>query len=176
MEAALSGDRIAVAGVARRLAYIPRLMRALNSRAGRPLSDPDLEDASSEAVYAAWRKAAQYDGCVRLESWLYGFVWIEFRRARRLRSLRQPNAEVLLDQVAERPDHSLDTVERHELLAIAVDKLPDDERAAVALKHFDGLTFEMIAARLSIPVSTSKSRYYRGLRLLRGRLADQDAT
>lgn len=107
---------------------------------------------------------------------MYGFVWIEFRRARRLRSLRQPNAEALLCQVAEQPDHSLDEIEGHELLATAMDKLPDEERAVVALKHFDGLTFELIAARLSIPVGTSKSRYYRGLRLLRVRLTDQDAT
>ena len=45
------------------------------------------------------------------------------------------------------------------------------EEAVVRLKHYDDLSFVEIGRLLEIPVNTVKSRYYRGLRWLRARLA-----
>jgi RNA polymerase sigma-70 factor (ECF subfamily) len=55
-------------------------------------------------------------------------------------------------------------------LALALGELPEDQRAAVHLKLWEGLTFEEIAAALEIPPNTAASRYRYGLDKLRGRL------
>ena len=55
-------------------------------------------------------------------------------------------------------------------LADALVKLPDEQRAVVHLKLWEGLTFEQIAAALDIPPNTAASRYRYGLDKLRERL------
>jgi RNA polymerase sigma-70 factor, ECF subfamily len=55
-----------------------------------------------------------------------------------------------------------------EELAIALEALPEEQRAVVHLKLWEGLTFEEIAAALEIPPNTAASRYRYGLDKLRG--------
>ncbi|MBI3851077.1 MAG: sigma-70 family RNA polymerase sigma factor [Verrucomicrobia bacterium] len=55
-------------------------------------------------------------------------------------------------------------------LSEAVGKLPDDQRAVVHLKLWEGLTFDAIAGLLDIPPNTAASRYRYGLDKLRERL------
>ena len=55
-------------------------------------------------------------------------------------------------------------------LAEALAGLPEDQRAVVHLKLWDGLTFEQIADALEIPLNTAASRYRYGLDKLRERL------
>ncbi len=55
-------------------------------------------------------------------------------------------------------------------LAEALAELPEDQRAVVHLKLWDGLTFEQIAGALDIPLNTAASRYRYGLDKLRERL------
>jgi RNA polymerase sigma-70 factor, ECF subfamily len=57
-----------------------------------------------------------------------------------------------------------------EELAMALGELPEEQRAVVHLKLWEGLTFEEIAAALEIPPNTAASRYRYGLDKLRGRL------
>jgi len=55
-------------------------------------------------------------------------------------------------------------------LAEALGELPDDQRAVVHLKLWEGLTFEEIAEALAISPNTAASRYRYGLDKLRERL------
>jgi RNA polymerase sigma-70 factor, ECF subfamily len=57
-----------------------------------------------------------------------------------------------------------------EELAIALGELPEEQRAVVHLKLWEGLTFEEIADALEIPPNTAASRYRYGLDKLRGQL------
>ena len=57
-----------------------------------------------------------------------------------------------------------------EELAAALGELPEEQRAVVHLKLWEGLTFEQIAAALDIPPNTAASRYRYGLDKLRERL------
>jgi RNA polymerase sigma-70 factor (ECF subfamily) len=57
-----------------------------------------------------------------------------------------------------------------EELTVALEELPEEQRAVVHLKLWGGLTFEEIAAALDIPPNTAASRYRYGLDKLRGRL------
>ncbi|MCE9613827.1 MAG: sigma-70 family RNA polymerase sigma factor [Lentisphaerae bacterium] len=55
-------------------------------------------------------------------------------------------------------------------LAAALRELPPDQSAVVHLKLWENMTFEAIAAALSIPPNTAASRYRYGIDKLRDRL------
>jgi len=57
-----------------------------------------------------------------------------------------------------------------ERLTEALGELPVEQRAAVHLKLWEGLTFEAIAELLDVPLNTAASRYRYGLDKLRERL------
>ena len=48
--------------------------------------------------------------------------------------------------------------------------LPEDQRTAIILKEYHGLTFQEIADLLDCPLSTVKTRLYQGLTVLRKHL------
>jgi RNA polymerase sigma-70 factor (ECF subfamily) len=48
-------------------------------------------------------------------------------------------------------------------VAKAMAMLPDDQRTAIVLKEYHGLTFQEIADLLDCPLSTVKTRLYQGL-------------
>jgi RNA polymerase sigma-70 factor (ECF subfamily) len=48
--------------------------------------------------------------------------------------------------------------------------LPEEQRAAIVLKEYHGLTFQEIAELLGCPLSTVKTRLYQGLTVLRKEL------
>ena len=55
-------------------------------------------------------------------------------------------------------------------LAEALGELPEEQRAVLHLKLWEGLTFEKIADALEIPPNTAASRYRYGIDKLRDRL------
>jgi RNA polymerase sigma-70 factor, ECF subfamily len=50
--------------------------------------------------------------------------------------------------------------------------LPDDQRTAIVLKEYHGLTFQEIADLLDCPLSTVKTRLYQGLTVVRRQLQE----
>lgn len=55
-------------------------------------------------------------------------------------------------------------------LSVSLGELPEEQRAVVHLKLWEGLTFEAIGEALEIPSNTAASRYRYGLDKLRERL------
>ena len=71
---------------------------------------------------------------------------------------------------------ALDLIEARDLsrtVAAAVAALPEEQREVIVLKEYQGLTFLEIAEALDVPLSTVKTRLYRGLGQLRQRLERQ---
>ena len=78
----------------------------------------------------------------------------------------QPLAEVAAD-----PRDVLEQREQGELLRAALATLTPDERQAIEMTFFAGLTHAEAAARLDQPLGTIKTRIRSGLHKLRQRLA-----
>ena len=75
---------------------------------------------------------------------------------------------------AEPSDSIEDLVARKDLTALVervMAKLPEEQRTAIVLKEYHGLTFQEIADVVGCPLSTVKTRLYQGLTVLRRELA-----
>ena len=90
----------------------------------------------------------------------------------RRREARQRRADVVAGEMAGvfAPAAHPDEQAFRAALDAALGELPDEQRAVVHLKLWEGLTFEAIAAALAIPPNTAASRYRYGLDKLRQRL------
>jgi len=76
---------------------------------------------------------------------------------------------------ASEPSESIEDLVARKDLSRAVERamalLPDEQRTAIVLKEYHGLTFQEIAELLGCPLSTVKTRLYQGLTVLRRELA-----
>ena len=145
-------------------------------------SDEEARDLCQEAFLRAFRGLGTFKREARFSSWLYQIALNVCRdRLRR----RRGRTQVSLDELEGDPavivtgPTALDLVERGDLarvVARAMESLPPEQREVVILKEYQGLTFPEIAEVLDVPVSTVKTRLYRGLDLLRHRLQRQGVT
>lgn len=171
VEAVLSKRADAVVELVHRLGCVPRFLAARNSQLGGPLSPLDLEDVVQDALVVVWRKLPEFHGRTSLDVWVYRICCYELLNAIRRRG-RIGRERRVPDETFEATGVDLeaewDRGERYERLYDALERLTDEERAIVRLKHFENLSFTEIGAELSVSTNTAKTRYYRGLKRLSG--------
>ena len=66
--------------------------------------------------------------------------------------------------------------EMSDAVAEAMQRLPEEQRTAIVLKEYHGLTFQEIADLQGCPLSTVKTRLYQGLSVLRRQLETRGMT
>jgi RNA polymerase sigma-70 factor (ECF subfamily) len=165
---------------------VSRWERTIFALAYRTLGrEEDARDVVQEAFLRAYRGLRGFKGEAKFSSWLYRITlnlcrdWI--RRERRAPVVQAPegiDAVDLADAQAAPTESVEDLVSRRELsraVARAMAELPEDQRTAILLKEYHGLTFQEIADQLHCPLSTVKTRLYQGLSVLRRRLERQQA-
>jgi RNA polymerase sigma-70 factor (ECF subfamily) len=123
-------------------------------------SEADAQDATQETFVRAWRGLGRFRGESAVSTWLYRIVT---RRCLDLIAMRRPAEE--LDQ-AELPaaDDPARTAEEHERLRAvtrAIASLPGEQRAALVLREFEGLSYGEIAEVLHVSVAAVKGRIHR---------------
>ena len=141
-------------------------------------ADEDARDLCQEAFLKAYRGLGTFKREARFSSWLYQIALNVCRdRIRR----RRGKVSVSLDELDDSGDvrlrasspSPLELVEARDLSRMvesAMAALTADEREVIVLKEYQGLTFPEIAEALEVPLSTVKTRLYRGLAQLRHRL------
>lgn len=141
-------------------------------------SEEEARDLCQEAFLKAYKALPGFKGEARFSSWLYQIA-LNLCRDRMRR--RKGRTFVSLDEL-QPPEHSqhtssspsaLELVEAADLsraVASAMATLPPDQRQVIVLKEYEGFTFVEIAQVLGLPLSTVKTRLYRGLVQLRERL------
>ena len=142
--------------------------------------EEDARDVCQDTFLRAYRGLNGFRGQAKFSSWLYRIAlnlcrdWM--RRERRTPVVQAPEDMDLMDLAAARePSESIeDRVGRHDLTRAverAMALLPEEQRTAIVLKEYQGLTFQEIADLLGCPLSTVKTRLYQGLTVLRRELA-----
>jgi len=172
LRAIARGDEAALAALYDRYSAIllGLLLRILHDR-------PEAEDVLQEVFLQVWRRARDFD-----EARGRGFTWlVTLARSRaidRLRSIdaRTRAAAAAQREVREEAADATDDVlhsEQRAVVQAALARLPEEQRRALWLAYYDGLTQSEIAARLNQPLGTIKTRMRSGLIKLRELLREQ---
>ena len=142
--------------------------------------EEDARDVCQETFLRAFRALPGFRGQAKFSSWLYRIAlnlchdWI--RRERRAAIVQAPeNVDLMELAAAAEPSESIEDLITRSDQTRAVERamalLPDEQRTAIVLKEYHGLTFQEIADLVGCPLSTVKTRLYQGLAVLRRELA-----
>ena len=150
------------------VALLPRLRRFARGLAGVPDQADDLVQAACERALA---RIHQWTPGTRLDSWMFGIMknaWIDEIRARRRRDRVHAPAEAgetVGDASADARDIALS-------VQAAMERLPEEQRLAVALVLVEGQSYKDAAELLGIPIGTLMSRLARGRETLQKLLGE----
>lgn len=128
------------------------------------------EDAVQDAFARLWRS-----GRARAGKDPAPYVFAAVRNAaldqlrRRRRRAGAADDESIFNGRSSDPAAAAMTAEQEELLREALESLPDEQREAVVLRIYAGLTFEGVARAMGCPLPTAVSRYRRALEKLHDR-------
>jgi RNA polymerase sigma-70 factor (ECF subfamily) len=172
LQAVSRGDESALAALydRYRLILFGLILRILHDR-------PEAEDVLQEAFLQVWRRANDFDPARgRAFTWL-----VTIARSRALDRLRASGSRARIATEAEQEprestgDAAADAVksEEGEMVRQALVELPEEQRRALFMAYFEGLTQSEIAARLGDPLGTVKTRMRSGLMKLRELLRDR---
>lgn len=153
------------------LRHSPRVF----SLALRMLRDAaEAEDVTQEAMLRFWRFAPQWEaGRARASTWLHRVASnLCIDRLRRRRSVGLDAAPEQVDDTPS-PQQRLELGERATALRRAMADLPERQREALSLRHFDELSNPEIAEILGTSVEAVESLLSRGRRTLAKVLSSQ---
>jgi len=137
----------------------------------------EAEEVLQEVFLFAWRSAGAFDPARgHVLTWL--LIVTRSRAIDRLRTRRGGSRPEVrsLEEIAEGPASGEDVEaasagrQWETLCRSAVRELPDDQRRALELAYFEGLTHQEIAQRTATPLGTVKTRVRLGLMKLRERM------
>ena len=136
----------------------------------RILGPQDAQDASQEAWIRAWKNIENFRGDSAFSTWLYR-ITVNTCLSWRRKESRRKEREYSGDELAFLPEPrggdadpeaaALSTQQREELLA-ALEHVRPEHRAALVLRHMEGLSYAEIAQILDVPDGTAKGWVSRG--------------
>lgn len=143
---------------------IPRLRRYALALTDSPAAADDLvQDCLERAI----RKRHQWHRHGSIRGWLYRILYTVFLNQDAQR--KKAKMQVDIDEFT----HVIDQPARQEQelvckdIAAAMQALPEDQRAAIALTAVEGLSYDEAAEVLGVPIGTLRSRLARGRDKLR---------
>jgi len=129
-------------------------------------------DIAQEAFIKAYKALPRFRGDSAFYTWLYRIAINTAKNHLVSRGRRPPDVDVdVVDaeyfdggdelRELENPENSLFRDELQATVKRALDQLPEDLRAALTLREFEGMSYEDIAAVMDCPVGTVRSRIFR---------------
>ncbi|MDR0897586.1 MAG: sigma-70 family RNA polymerase sigma factor [Oscillospiraceae bacterium] len=143
-------------------------------------SREDAQDCAQDAMLRVWHALPSYRREASFSTWLYRIAANTCLDALRRRKVRAASSlDAMLDEGYAPPDTAADPLlhaeasARKQALEAGIAALPDDMRAALVLRDVQGFSYEEVAAMLSAPLGTIKSRINRARDKLRAILSEQ---
>ncbi|MBJ7471381.1 MAG: sigma-70 family RNA polymerase sigma factor [Solirubrobacteraceae bacterium] len=156
VRAAQRGDLDAFGDLVRRheLQVFRVALRMLGSQA-------DAEDAAQEALVKAWRSIGRFRQGSAFGTWLYRIVT---NHCLNVIAARRPTMPWDEQRDADAGADPASAVQRRAELAeltASISALPAEQRAALVLREFEGLSYEEVAEVLQISLAAVKGRIHR---------------
>jgi RNA polymerase sigma-70 factor (ECF subfamily) len=134
------------------------------------------EELTLDVFHDVWRNASKYEPAGgTVVGWILNQARsraIDRVRFEQRKKRTEPNAgEALSEPVVSGPDEALRFAQQGQLLRGALMELTPAERESIESAFFSGLTYSEVAAQLSQPLGTVKTRIRSGLEKLRNALA-----
>ncbi len=147
----------------------------------RMLGDEDAQDASQEVWVRVWRNIKGFRGDSAFSTWLYRITVNTCLSLRRRESSRQESEySDDLPYLPEPPGGDADpealalSAERKEEIQAALGHVRAEHRAALVLRHMEGLSYAEIAEVMGVPEGTAKGWVSRGRAAMLIALAEED--
>lgn len=150
----------------------------------RYINDPgEVEDVTQEAFIKAYRALDKFRGDSAFYTWLYRIA-SNAAKNHLVAKGRRPGADATIEDAegferedliseSSTPEAVLMSEELARVVTEAMEALPEELRAAVTLREFEGLSYDDIAAVLECPVGTVRSRIFRAREAIDERVREQ---
>lgn len=171
---------LACSGEGNQMAFT-RLYHATSARvfglALHILSDSaDAEEATLDAYAAIWRHASSYDPSRGSPlAWILSITRskaIDVLRARRRRPHTVAESVAAFADPGRTPEGRISVGERCDQMRRALGGLPREQRIAIELAYFEGMSHREVSEALGEPLGTVKSRIRLGMSSLRRELSE----
>ena len=151
---------------------------------GRYVSDAgEVEDVTQEAFIKAYRALGKFRGDSAFYTWLYRIA-ANAAKNHLVAKGRRPRADATIEDAegfdeggmlseSASPEALAMGGELAEVVETAMNELPDELRAALMLREFEGLSYDDIADVLGCPVGTVRSRIFRAREAIDQRVKEQ---
>lgn len=128
----------------------------------------EAEDLAQDTFVKAYAKLKYFNPQKSFFTWMYSLS-LNIIRNHLKKKKRAKFLEIDNNSAAESssPERSMIELQEIELLQRCFNRLPVDVREIIALKYYQGLSFESIADIYGISLSAAKMRVYRGLEKLK---------
>ena len=126
------------------------------------------EECSQEAMATVWNKAKLFDpNRASASTWI--FTIARNKRIDAIRKVRRPEPDELTwpDEIEPAQEEALELKQQSEILADAIQNLPEKQRQLVEKAFFKELSHSEIALETGLPLGTIKSRIRLALERLR---------
>lgn len=152
---------------------VDRHLATVHATAARLLGDAaEADDVAQEVFLAAWQAARDWKpGRARFRTWMLRVATNACHDRHRRRRRIETDALDGLESTAPGPEQQTDSEQRGDNLAVALQALPERQRAAIVLCHFEECSQIEAADILDVSVDALESLLARGRRRLRDLMA-----
>lgn len=132
----------------------------------------EIQDIAQETFIKAYRALPKFRSDSAFYTWLYRIAINTAKNYLVSKGRRPPGRDISAEDAEhfsddsplrniENPENTLYCKELQDIVAKALENLPESLRMAVTLREFDGLSYEDIASVMKCPVGTVRSRIFR---------------
>jgi RNA polymerase sigma-70 factor (ECF subfamily) len=143
----------------------------------------EVEDVTQEAFIKAYRALGKFRGDSAFYTWLYRIA-ANAAKNHLVAKGRRPAADATIEDAegfveggllseSASPEALAMSGQLAEVVESALNALPDELKAALMLREFDGLSYDDIADVLGCPVGTVRSRIFRAREAIDQRVKEQ---